>query len=88
MGVSAPPLRALPRFHFRTNFRVLGRRETGIEVSASLRDTDQPMVSFGLLADFQFASPKRGFIIRKEARNLNAGCLCRGQSMRILSVKQ
>lgn len=36
-------------------------------MSASLRGTDQPVVSFGLLADFSIRQPQRGFIIRKEA---------------------
>ena len=37
-------------------------------VSATLRGTDQPLVSFGLLADFSICQPQRGFIIRKEQR--------------------
>ena len=43
----------------------VGDRNWG--VSASLRGTDQPVVPFGLLADFSICQPQRGFIIRKEA---------------------
>lgn len=70
MGVSLL-LRTLHRdSHFRTNFRVLEKRgDRNREVSASLRGTTST-VSFGSFAGFLICQPRRGFVIRNGAKDL------------------